>query len=114
MAQTTQTQRSAQSQRGNQANHLPVESFRIGSVGVSIFENESQNEPEGNGRPQKYYRAKVDKRYCDAKTGEWNSSNSFSLDDLLRLRHVVDRAIDYMCSRPAGVKQSESNERVRQ
>jgi hypothetical protein len=75
----------------------PLESFRLGTVSLSIFENEGNQE----GKPQKYLRAKVDKRYFDAKSEEWNSTNSYSVEDLLRLRYLIDQAVGFMSSRPA-------------
>ncbi len=75
--------------------NLPVESFRVGNVSLSIFENESTHD----GRSQKYYRARIDKRYRDNQSGEWKSTNSYSVDELLRLRFLVDQAVGAMLSK---------------
>lgn len=87
----------------NATQRAPVESFRISNVSVSIFENESTTE----GKTQKYYRAKVDKRYRDDKSGKWNSSNSFSSDELLRLQHLIARAVDFMSTHQASDQDRE-------
>jgi hypothetical protein len=69
----------------------------MSNVSVAIFENESASD----GKSYRYFRAKVDKRWHDAKTGQWNSSNSFSSDELLRLQHLIGRAVEFMSSRPS-------------
>ena len=89
-AQSTQTQ-------SGQANHGPIESFRLNNVSISIFENES----ERDGNKNRYHRAKIDKRYHDQKSGEWKSTTSFSLDELLRLRYLIDSAVEFMAQKPA-------------
>lgn len=73
----------------------PVECFRFHSVSLSIFENEGTVD----GKTQTFFRAKVDRRYRDNKSGQWNSSNSFSADELLRLQHLISRAVDFMSSK---------------
>ena len=89
-AQSTQTQ-------SGQTNHGPIESFRLNNVSISIFENES----ERDGNKNRYHRAKIDKRYHDQKSGEWKSTTSFSLDELLRLRYLIDSAVEFMAQKPA-------------
>jgi hypothetical protein len=79
-----------------QNRNLPIETFRIGSVSLCIFENQSTAE----GKTQKFYRGRVEKSYRDQTTGQWKSTNSFSLDELLRLRCIVDKAIDFMVAKP--------------
>ncbi len=106
-----QNQQSSQSQRNNQNSdrqqtddqnnggqnhHGPVESFRLSNVSISIFENES----ERDGQKSLYHRAKIDKRYRDQKSGEWKSTTSFSLDELLRLQHLINNAVDFMAQKP--------------
>ena len=81
----------------NATQNAPVESFRLNNVSLSIFENESTSD----GTTHRYYRAKVDKRYCDNKTGQWNSSNSFSIEELLKLQHLIGRAVDFMSAKPS-------------
>jgi hypothetical protein len=87
--------------------NLPIESFRVGNVSLAIFENESTTD----GRTQKYYRATVDKRYRDNKSGEWKSTSSFSVDELLRLRYLIDQAMAVMISKPTYEPESPSTDR---
>lgn|GEM_PF-6698374 len=77
-------------------NHGPVESFRLNNVTIAVFENESEHE----GRKSRYYRAKIDKRYLDQKSGEWKSTSSYSLDELLRLQHLIGDAVGFMAQKP--------------
>lgn len=83
--------------------NLPVESFRLSGISLGIFENESTHD----GQTQKYLKANIDKRYRDNKSGEWRSTSSFSLDDLLRLRAVIDKAVDYMINHAAEERAAE-------
>ena len=86
-----------QNHQGPVQNHQgPVESFRLNNVSISIFENES----ERDGQKSRYHRAKIDKRYRDQKSGEWKSTTSFSLDELLRLQHLIGNAVDFMAAKP--------------
>lgn len=70
----------------------PVESFRIQNVSLSIFENEGGTGDAKNS----WLRAKIDKRYRDPQSGEWKSSTSYSLDELLRLRFLIESAVQFM------------------
>lgn len=88
--------------------NAPVESFRMSNVSVAIFENESTND----GKSHRYYRAKVDKRWHDAKSGQWNSSNSFSVDELLRLQHLIGRAVEFMSVRPSSDAEPDADSDV--
>ncbi len=73
----------------------PIETFRISNVSLSLFENVSN----GDGNQRKFYRASLDKRYRD-QSGQWKSSSSYSVDELLRLRYLVDKAIGSILDKP--------------
>jgi hypothetical protein len=79
--------------------NAPVETFRLNGVSLSLFEIEAEND----GKARKFYRASLDKRYRD-NSGQWKSSNSWSVDDLLRLRYLLDKGIDFMTGKPVAVQ----------
>ena len=98
--QTTSNQQSASNQGGgNQGggHHPPAERFRFGNVSLTIFENQSTRD----GQTQKFWKATIDKRYRDNQSGEWKSTNSYGVEDLLRLRAVLDRGINFMMEKPS-------------
>lgn len=100
MAPTMQRPHNSGKQSGYQpageGNHRqPVETLRFGSVSLSIFENESNRD----GQTNRYLRAKVDKRYRDNQSGEWKSTNSYSVEDLLLLRSLIDRGVEFMLAK---------------
>ena len=74
--------------------NLPVKSFRLNNVSVSIFENEV----ERDGRIRRFSNVKLEKRYRD-KQGNWKSANSFSLDELLRLRLLLDKTVGLLADK---------------
>jgi hypothetical protein len=76
--------------------HAPVQSFRLNNVSLGIFENEATI--DGNTRT--FLSAKVERSYRDRETGKWNTSSPFSVDELLRLQHLIGRAVEFMAARP--------------
>ena len=69
------------------ANNPPEATFRLGNVTVTVWCNESQSE---NG-PRKFRTVQLEQRYKDGN--DWKSSNRFTLEQLLRLRVCMDKAI---------------------
>ena len=61
----------------------PVEEVRIASVKAAIWKNEGHNGPRFNVTLQRLYRT---------EDGKWQSTGSFSRDDLLVLMKVADAA----------------------
>lgn len=62
--------------------------IRIGRIKATIWENETGNGSRFNTTFTRLYKAEAD--------GEWSTSDSFGLNDLLLLRKVVDRVHDYI------------------
>ena len=75
--------------------NTPVKSFRLGNVSASIFENDVQRD----GQSRSYSNVKLEKRYRD-RSGNWKSTNSFSLDELLRLQVLMGKTIDCLVNQP--------------
>ena len=68
----------------------PETTFRLGNVNATVWCNESSN--EGNSR--EFRTIQVEQRYLDGN--DWKSSNRFTLDQLLRLRVCIDKAVDHI------------------
>jgi len=71
-------------------NNLPEANFRLGNVTATVWSNESSSE-SGN---KKFRTVQVEQRYKDGDG--WKSSNRFTLDQLLRLRVCIDKAIAHI------------------
>ena len=67
----------------------PVTSFTYGTVNVAVFANDGDN---GDGPS---YAAVPSRRYRDSE-GNWASSKSFYLKDLVLLQRAIAKAVDYM------------------
>ena len=68
---------------------LPVAKFRAGQVSAAIWANEVQM-PRG---AVKILKATVQRRYKD-KTGEWQSSGSFSRNEIPLAIHCLRKAFE--------------------
>ncbi len=67
----------------------PEAAFRLGNVNATIWSNSSSGESN-----REFRTIQVEQRYRDGE--EWKSSNRFTLDQLLRLRVCIDKAIDHI------------------
>jgi hypothetical protein len=65
----------------SQTHPQPVEEVRIGGIKAAIWRNEGDSGPRFNVTFQRLYRTEA---------GKWQSTNSFSRDDLLVLMKVAD------------------------
>jgi hypothetical protein len=69
----------------------PFETIRIGRIKATIWENENEQ-----GRT--YHSVTLARNYRD-EDGQWQETNSFSVDDMPRLRMASDRAFDSIYAR---------------
>ena len=74
---TNKTETEAEAKKG------PVSKVRVGLISASIWEN-----PTEKG---KFYNVTFERRYRDGE-GNWKSTHSYGLDDLLTLAKVADLA----------------------
>lgn len=72
------------------ANNPPESTFRLGNVTATVWCNETQAE---NGT-RKFRTVQLEQRYKDGD--DWKSSNRFTLEQLLRLRVCMDKAISQL------------------
>ena len=68
----------------------PESAFRLGNVSATVWNNSSSSESGS----REFRTVQVEQRYKDGD--DWKSSNRFTLDQLLRLRVCVDKAIDHI------------------
>ena len=73
----------------NAKNSGPETGFRLGNVSATVWSN--SNPGESN---REFRTVQVEQRYKDGD--DWKSSNRFTLDQLLRLRVCIDKAIDHV------------------
>ena len=69
----------------------PESTFRLGNVSATVWCNESKAE---NGS-REFRSVNLEQRYRDSG-GEWQSSSSFTLDQLLRLQVCIAKAVDHI------------------
>jgi len=65
--------------------------FKVGAVRASIFRNIIQK----NGRTIPLPKVVIEVRYKD-KTGQWNGTNSLSLNDLPKAILALQKAFEYL------------------
>ena len=69
----------------------PEISFKVGAVRASVFRNLVAN----NGRMIPLPKVVIEVRYKD-KTGQWNGTNSLSLNDIPKAILALQKAFDYL------------------
>jgi hypothetical protein len=69
----------------------PETVFKVGAVRASIFRNIIQK----NGRAIPLPKVVIEVRYKD-KTGQWNGTNSLSLNDLPKAILALQKAFEYL------------------
>jgi hypothetical protein len=67
----------------------PIEKIRDRGVNISIFPNAATRE---DGSAVTFYNTVIESAYKD-KQGAWQSSSSFSKDQLYALRFLIDEAL---------------------
>ena len=72
----------------------PETVFKIGAVRASIF----QNIIEKNGQSIKLPKVVIQVRYKD-KSGQWQSTNSLSINDLPKAILALQKAFEYLTER---------------
>ena len=72
----------------------PETVFKIGAVRASIF----QNIIEKNGQSIKLPKVVIEVRYKD-KSGQWQSTNSLSINDLPKAILALQKAFEYLTER---------------
>ena len=82
----------------------PEKTFKVGAVRASIF----RNTIEKNGRSIPLPKVVIEVRYKD-KTGQWQGTNSLSLNDLPKAMLALHKAFEYLMEHKQP-EQAESSE----
>lgn len=69
----------------------PEKVFKMGAVRASVF----RNSIEKNGQTIQLPKVVIEVRYKD-KAGQWNGTNSLSLNDLPKAIFALERAFEYV------------------
>jgi len=75
----------------------PEKKFANGAVSASIFVNQGKGK---DGKPYEIRKVVLQKRYKD-NNDEWQSSNSYDINDLPKVIAAVQKAYDYLTSKEA-------------
>ena len=70
----------------------PIKEFRAGAIKVAIW----QNEAEQNGQRVVRHSVRIGKRYFDRQQNAWLDSEYFFVNDLPRLRLLVEKAFEFI------------------
>jgi hypothetical protein len=91
-------------------NNEPIQRFRAGQVEGAVWENKVQV----NGKPCTILKASVSRRYKD-RNGSWQSSQSFSRNEIPLAIYVLQKAFEAILEQPKEdeVVQAIEEERVR-
>ncbi len=83
----------------------PVKEFRAGPVKVAIW----QNEAEQNGQPVIRHSVRIGKRYYDRQQNAWLDSEYFFVNDLPRLRMLVEKAFEFIALKESDPDSAEAS-----
>ena len=83
-------------QQGNQ----PVKEYRAGGIRAAIWKNEVQQD----NRTVVRFSTKIEKRFRNKQTDEWQSTDQYFPEDLPKLQLVAAKAFEYV-----SLKTSEDN-----
>jgi len=70
---------------------LPEKKFRAGAITATVW----QNSAEKDGQQTSYSTVNLERSYKD-KEGNWQSTNSFRLNDLPKLALVAQKAYEFV------------------
>ena len=70
----------------------PLKEYRCGTVRAAIWRDET----EDGGRLVVRHSIKIQKEYRDDKTGNWEQTNYFFVNELPKLARVAQKAFDFV------------------
>lgn len=65
----------------------PKATYRVGSVSISVWEKEK------TGKYGSYVEKKYEVQNSYKKDGQWENTDQYDLEDLMKLRAIIDKAI---------------------
>ena len=85
----------------------PLKKFRAGQVSCALWENEAQV----NGRSVRMLKASVERRYKD-KNGQWQSSASFSRNEIPLAIYCLQKAFDTIIAEQSAQPEAKAGEEL--
>jgi hypothetical protein len=70
---------------------MPEKKYKAGAISATIWQNTGTKD----GKEFKYYSVSVERNYMDDNK-EWKTTSSFRLNDLPRIKLLVDKVYDYL------------------
>ena len=83
----------------------PLKKFRAGQVSAALWENDATV----NGRSVRMLKVSVERRYKD-KDGKWQSSNSFSRNEIPMAIYCLQKAFDTIIEEQSEQPESKEEE----
>tara|TARA_Y100000310_G_C20179068_1_gene577262 strand:+ start:128 stop:460 length:333 start_codon:yes stop_codon:yes gene_type:complete len=91
VAQATQNEKNISNEVvGRAKGNLPERKFRAGAISATVWLNKGQR---ADGEETEYRTISLERSYTD-KEGNWQSTNSFRINDLPKARLVLQRAFE--------------------
>jgi hypothetical protein len=75
----------------NTGANLPEKKFSAGAITATVWKNQK----EKNGAVAEYKTVSFERRYKN-KAGEWQSTNTFRVNDLPKAALVIEKAYEYI------------------
>ncbi len=72
---------------------LPIKKMNIGVINLAIWRNDVRFGREGDSRVM--YSVTMERRYKD-QNGAWQSSGSFRMNDIPKLKLLLEKAYEYL------------------
>ena len=72
---------------------LPVKKMNIGALNLAVWRNDVRFARDGDSRIM--YSVTMERRYKD-QSGAWQSSGSFRLNDIPKLKLLLEKAYEYL------------------
>lgn len=91
------------------AENQPVKKLRAGAISVSVFKNNGKGR---NGEATTFNSVVLQKRYKD-KNGDWQTSNSFNVNDLPKAAMLMTKVYELIVMKQAGAS-ADSEEQSEQ
>ena len=92
------------------SNNKPIQTFKFGSLQGAVWENEvDRRQADGSTVTRTFETIDLSRRYTD-KNGQWQDANSYSFQQLLLLRELIDDAIAWWKPRIASGNDQAAND----
>ena len=91
-----------------QTGNVPEKKFRAGAISATIWLNKGQR---ANGELSEYRTISLERVYKD-KTGNWQSTNSFRINDLPKAAVALQRAYEHLVLNEQDLFKHQNSDRI--